>query len=185
MMRNTSPIGWIPLLFIKVFRDKAFMPFFVSAILVAVPIIFLSTLLDSYYYTPEGQPFEWTLTGKNFLVVNVVEGLSKYFGDHPTWQYLFVYGPAMFTVAYPLILYSVYFYTRESLQKNQSPEIMYYTIFYFVVFSLIPHKEKRFLLPIFAFAVLALGYLLVRKVKAWKSKILCFVWTAVIVEISI
>jgi hypothetical protein len=118
MMRNTSPIGWIPLLFIKVFRDKAFMPFLVSAILVAVPIIFLSTLLDSYYYTPEGQPFEWTLTGKNFLVVNVVEGLSKYFGDHPTWQYLFVYGPAMFTVAYPLVVYSVYFYTRESLQKN-------------------------------------------------------------------
>ena len=66
--------------------------------------------------------------------MNVVEGLSKYFGDHPTWQYLFVYGPAMFTVAYPLVVYSVYFYTRESLQKNQSPEIMYYTIFYFVVF---------------------------------------------------
>ena len=184
MMRNTSPIGWIPLLFIKVFRDGAFVPFLISAICVAVPIIFLSTLLDSYYYSPEGQ-FEWTITGKNFLVVNVVEGLSKYFGDHPTWQYLFVYGPAMFTVAYPLIVYSVYFYTRETLQKNQSPEIMYYTIFYFVIFSLIPHKEKRFLLPIFAFAVLALGYLLVRKAKSWRSKILCFVWTSVIVECSI
>jgi GPI mannosyltransferase 3 len=181
MMRNTSPIGWIPLLFIKVFRDGAFMPFLVSAIVVAAPIILGSTLLDSYYYSPDGK-FEWTITGKNFLVVNVVEGLSKYFGDHPTWQYLLVYGPAMFTVAYPLVVYSVYFYTVETVQKNQSPEMMYYTIFYFVVFSIIPHKEKRFLLPIFAFCVLSLGYLLVRKVKTWKSKILCFVWLSVIVE---
>ena len=55
MMRNTSPIGWIPLLFIKVFRDGAFMPFLVSAIVVAAPIILGSTLMDSYYYSPDGQ----------------------------------------------------------------------------------------------------------------------------------
>ena len=91
----------------------------------------------------------------------------------------------MFTVSYPLVLYGVYFYTKESLQKNQSPEMMYCTIFYFVVFSLIPHKEKRFLLPIFAFSVLALGYLIVRKLKVWKGKILCFVWFSVIIELMI
>jgi hypothetical protein len=50
---------------------------------------------------------------------------------------------------------------------------------------LIPHKEKRFLLPIFAFCVLALGYLLVRKIKVWKGKILCFVWLSVTVELLI
>jgi hypothetical protein len=51
MMRNTSPIGWIPLLCVKVFRDGAFVPFFISLIFVAIPILFLSTLLDSWYYS--------------------------------------------------------------------------------------------------------------------------------------
>lgn len=115
MMRNTSPIGWIPLLFIKVFRDGAFVPFLISLIFVALPILFLATLLDSWYYSQDLPQFEWTFTGLNFLRVNVVEGLSKYFGDHPTWFFLVVYGPAMFTVSYPLVLYGIYFYTRESI----------------------------------------------------------------------
>lgn len=63
--------------------------------------------------------------------------------------------------------------------------MMYCTIFYFVIFSLIPHKEKRFLLPIYAFSVLALGYLIVRKAKVWKGKILYFVWFSVIIELLI
>lgn len=114
-----------------------------------------------------------------------MEGLSKYFGDHPTWFYLLVFGPAMFTVLYPAVLYGAYFYTRETLKLGKSPEIMYMTFFYVFVFSIIGHKEKRFLLPIFAFCALTVGYLFVRKAKAWKSKITCFIYFAVFVELSI
>ena len=176
MMRNTSPIGWIPLLFIKVFRDGAFLPFVYSAITVALPIVLLGTYLDSLFYSKNQAEFSWTFTGWNFVKVNVFEGLSKYFGDHPTWFYLVAFGPAMFTVIYPFVLYGVYFYTKESLRQNRSPEIMYITIFYFIIFSLIGHKEKRFLIPIFAFCVLALGYLITRKLKQWKGRILCCIW---------
>ena len=185
MMRNTSPIGWIPLLFIKVFRDGAFVPFLISAILIALPIVVAATYLDSAYYSMGQDQFEWTFTGLNFLRINVLEGLSKYFGDHPTWFYFGAFGPAMFTAAYPFILYSVYFYTKESLIQGKSPEMMYCTIFYVVIFSLIPHKEKRFLLPIFAFCVLAFGYLLVRKAKVWKGKIRCLVWFIVFIELLV
>ena len=184
-MRNTSPIGWIPLLFIKVFRDGAFLPFVYSAITVALPIVFLGTYLDSLFYSKNQAEFSWTFTGWNFVKVNVFEGLSKYFGDHPTWFYLVAFGPAMFTVIYPFVLYGVYFYTKESLRQNRSQEIMYITIFYFIIFSLIGHKEKRFLIPIFAFCVLALGYLITRKLKQWKGRILCCIWFSVIVELII
>lgn len=185
MMRNTSPIGWIPLLFIKVFRDGAFLPFLMSAIIVALPIVLGGTYLDSWFYSRGQGEFSWTFTGWNFVKINVFEGLSKYFGDHPTWFYLFVFGPAMFTVIYPFVLYGVYFLLKEKLQQGQSPELMYMTVFYFIVFSLIGHKEKRFLLPIFAFCVLALGYLISRKLKQWKGKLLCCIWFSIIVELIV
>jgi GPI mannosyltransferase 3 len=184
MMRNTSPIGWIPLLFIKVFKHGAFIPFLICAITVALPIVVGSTYLDSWFYS-QGREFEWTFTGLNFLRINVVEGLSKYFGDHPWWFYVAVFGPAMFTVIYPLVLYGVYFLTKEQLNRKQSPDMMYMTMFYVLVFSLIGHKEKRFLLPIFAFCVLAVGYLLVRKAKVWKNRVACIIYFSVVVEILI
>ena len=115
MMRNTSPIGWIPLLFIKVFRDGAFVPFLISGVCVALPILIVATYFDSVFYSMDQDKFEWTFTGLNFVRINVFEGLSKYFGDHPVWFYLGVYGPAIFTVAYPFVLYSVYFLTKEKL----------------------------------------------------------------------
>lgn len=185
MMRNTSPIGWIPLLLIKILRDKAFVPFLVSGVVVAIPIVFLVTVLDSWYYSQDLEQFEWTFTGLNFMIVNVVEGLSKYFGDHPTWFYVFAFMPGIFTVAYPLVLYSFYFLTADNLKSGKCPEIMITTIFYITVFSLIPHKEMRFLLPVFPFCVLALGYTLVRKVKSWGGMVRKFLYLSVLVELVV
>lgn len=185
MMRNTSPIGWIPLLFLKVLKQGAFLPFLCCAITIALPIVVSSTYLDSVYYSHRQPAFEWTFTGLNFLRINVVEGLSKYFGDHPWWFYLGAFGPAMFTVIYPAVIYGTYFYTREMLSQGRSPEIMYMTFFYVFVFSVIGHKEKRFLLPVFAFCSLAVGYLLVRRARVWKGKVTFFLYLAVIVEVLI
>ena len=50
MMRNTSPIGWIPLLAIKVLFEGAFFPFIIAGIFVAVPIMGLTIYLDTWYY---------------------------------------------------------------------------------------------------------------------------------------
>jgi hypothetical protein len=50
MMRNTSPVGWVPLLMIKIVRDGSFLPFLMSGILVAIPLIFATIYLDSVYY---------------------------------------------------------------------------------------------------------------------------------------
>jgi hypothetical protein len=50
MMRNTSPVGWIPLLILKIFRDRAFFPFIQAAFIVALPIMFYCIVIDSLYY---------------------------------------------------------------------------------------------------------------------------------------
>ena len=154
--------------------------------MVAAPIVFLAIYFDSWFYAKlEGKPFSWVVTGYNFIVVNLVEDRAKYFGDHPTWMYVGAYLPAIFNVVYPLCIYAVYFYMRESWSKGQSPDMMYMTLFYILVFSIISHKEKRFMLPIVPFVFLALGYLLVRKVKAWRGLVYCTLLGSVIVEIGI
>lgn len=50
MMRNTSPVGWIPLLAIKIFKHGAFVPFIIAGVFVFVPLTFACVYLDSYYY---------------------------------------------------------------------------------------------------------------------------------------
>lgn len=101
-MRNTSPIGWIPLLAHKVLFKGALIPFILSGIFVAVPIIGLCTFVDSMYYGGE----EWTFTGINFLKVNVVHGLSKYFGEDPWYWYIGAFAPLNYTAIYPLVLFA-------------------------------------------------------------------------------
>ena len=50
MMRNTSPVGWIPLLAIKVFRDGAFVPFLIAGIFVFLPLTVACVYIDSVFY---------------------------------------------------------------------------------------------------------------------------------------
>lgn len=112
MIRNTSPIGWIPLLVLKIFKDGSFIPFLFSGILVFFPIIGFCTLLDSLYYG------ELTFTSLNFVKANLAEGLSKYFGTDPVYHYVAAIMPLIFTVSYPGVMLSFFFYFKDSWQKN-------------------------------------------------------------------
>jgi hypothetical protein len=92
MMRNTSPVGWIPLLAIKVIREGAFFPFLISGIFVALPIIFGCIYIDTKVYGAD----KWVITGYNFLEMNLIHGLSKYFGEDGTLFYLTAAIPSIF-----------------------------------------------------------------------------------------
>jgi len=50
MMRNTSPVGWLPLLAIKVIKEGSLLPFLVSGIFVALPILFGCIWMDTKVY---------------------------------------------------------------------------------------------------------------------------------------
>ena len=67
MMRNTSPIGWVPLLAIKVLKEGSLIPFIMSAITVAIPIIVGSVVVDTWYYNSVDGSSDWVLTGWNFV----------------------------------------------------------------------------------------------------------------------
>ena len=84
MIRNTSPVGWVPLLAYKVLKEGSLLPFILSGIFVAVPIMFGCVWLDTWYYGADNL----VVTGYNFLEMNLLHGLSKYFGIDSWYKYL-------------------------------------------------------------------------------------------------
>lgn len=122
MIRNTAPVGWVPLLFVKVWKDDMLPWFALTALTIAMPILYLTVVLDSAAYMwLENRHlmghYEQVITGWNFLRVNLFEHAALYFGAHPTWFYVGVYLPATFNLIYPLVIYSVVFYVREQMSK--------------------------------------------------------------------
>ena len=83
-----------------------------------------------------------------------------YYGVEPTYYYVFMIMPLYFTALYPFVMASFYVYLRDMYKASQTPYILYLTAMYTIVFSLIAHKEPRFLLPVIPFCFLLLGYLL-------------------------
>ena len=51
MMRNTSPIGWIPLLAIKELFEGSLLPFLIAGVFVALPVIGMTIVVDTLYFT--------------------------------------------------------------------------------------------------------------------------------------
>jgi len=96
MIRNTSPVGWLPLLGYKVLFEGSLVPFIKSGIFVALPILFFLVWVDTEFY----QSDKWVFTGYNFLEMNVLLGLSKYFGEEPWYNYLFIEIPKYTTLMY-------------------------------------------------------------------------------------
>ena len=162
MIRNTSPIGWPPLLLFKVIYEGSLIPFIIAGFVVFLPVVGLSICADSFYYGMDSFP---VITAYNFVKANLAEGLSLYFGsEHPTF-YLFKVMPLFFQAFYPAVLLGFYFYGRDSLSSNVRPYMLYLTASYLLVFSLIAHKETRFLLPVVPFCFLMAGHFLSKLVK--------------------
>jgi hypothetical protein len=79
MIRSTAPIGWIPLLIIKILYDKSFKALLISGLTAGLLTLFVCISIDSAYYGGT----ELVITPLNFLKINVLHNLSKHFGDDP------------------------------------------------------------------------------------------------------
>jgi len=115
MMRNTSPVGWIPLLAIKVLREGSLVPFIISGLFVALPILFFCVYVDTKMYNAD----TWVLTGYNFLEMNILHGLSKTFGESDFWEYISCDIPSNFGLATPFIfIATIFFHPKQCKLTN-------------------------------------------------------------------
>lgn len=102
------------------------------------PTLFISTLLDSWWYG------RWVSSLYQFLSFNVLDGGSAHFGVHPMYWYLVDGLPAVLTLSLIPIIYGM-----VSRSSSRPPSVILFAcIFYLIIHTLLPHKEHRFLLPI-------------------------------------
>lgn len=157
-MRNTSPVGWIPLLGYKVLFEGSLCPFLISGIFIALPLIFGLIYVDTLWFEPADGKL--VLTSWNFLSMNLIEGLSVFFGTSPIHYYAGEGITVIFEAMMPVFWISLISHVKMQWNgKKQHPFLFYYVAFYFIFFSIIPHKEMRFLLPMLPFCFIMMGEL--------------------------
>lgn len=71
MIRITSPIGFILIYIIKMFREKLILNTIMAAAIIAGPTFCLLIAIDSYFYD------QLTIVPYNFYIVNIVNKVSE------------------------------------------------------------------------------------------------------------
>jgi len=76
-------VGYTPLALIIIIKDiRYFFPILVAGLTITIPVVCINLLSDSYFYG------YFTVPQYNFVYVNVVQGISKYFGEMPWFYYI-------------------------------------------------------------------------------------------------
>jgi len=101
-------------------------------------VLLLGILMDFWLYG------EFTLTAWNYFYVNVVEGVASGYGTEAWWNYFYsIFRFGFFPIGILIILAFLI------LAVKQPRNVFIWTILpFFVVHSIIPHKELRFLFPV-------------------------------------
>jgi phosphatidylinositol glycan class B len=143
-------------------------------------VVIFSIGLDSWYFG------ELTITSYNFFRVNILEGLSKQFGVDPMDAYIKTKLRNMLNVAYPVAIYAIVKYTRETLfSKKQFPFISVIIMSHILIISLVAHKEDRFAYPILSLIFLLIGYTLKDNIKTSPRLVKYFFWLYIFIEVFI
>ena len=152
-IRTTSIIGWLPLLFIKIMQIRTIIPFLKAGIFVALPTITGIIVIDSIYYK------QFTVTGYNFMHINVVENRSAEFGTGSNLIFITEYLPYTLGFLKYFIIFAIMYEVHNSSVRKRIPVTLIFVTFYLMVLSLVPHKESRFMIPVMPYLFIMLAQL--------------------------
>ncbi|KAI1316961.1 glycosylphosphatidylinositol anchor biosynthesis [Mortierella claussenii] len=137
--------GSLLLRYLKIGDSSSILTMLAQVFVLGGGVILASVLLDStlLYRT-------WILTPLNFLRVNVLEGISLFYGSSPWHWYLSQGLPILFGVYLPLVIRGSWRAWRATAGLNASlkRQVLMLSCWMLVVYSSLQHKEWRFLYPI-------------------------------------
>ncbi|KAL7273517.1 glycosylphosphatidylinositol anchor biosynthesis [Rhizina undulata] len=150
ILRPTNALIWVTLASFALYnggkRERLLLVR--EAIMVGVSAIALNAIIDHRYYD------KWTFPPLKFLEFNLVQSLSVFYGRNP-WHYYLSQGlPLLLTTFLPLALLSLYkflFRPYPTINKTESTagfELSVTIAFVIGIYSLISHKEVRFIYPL-------------------------------------
>ncbi|RCK64927.1 GPI mannosyltransferase 3 [Candida viswanathii] len=131
IIRPTNVLIWTPLGIWLLANTKITAKWILLSIVEVAAIMVLNTGLDYYFYQQHTFPLY------NFLEFNVIKNLSIFYGTAPWHFYVFQAIPLMLMLYLPLTLYG--------LEKSV---LLVTGLIYLIGFSLIQHKEFRFIYPL-------------------------------------
>ena len=104
-------------------------------------VVVFGIFIDSWYYG------EWTVTLRNYFIVNLIESKAASFGTSPWYYYFFfIFRYSFFPIGIAILLSFIFVVFRR--YKNI---IVWIILPFFIGHSLISHKELRFLFPLINF----------------------------------
>lgn len=141
-------------------------------------VLSANVALDTWMYTGslEGLFKNPILTPVNFVRVNVINAISLLYGVHP-WHWYFTQGiPVILTTFLPFVLFGIR--GRDRFTANASSArrtLCNVTAWVLVVYSLLSHKEFRFVYPIVPILLIFAAAGLSQVPQQWKKWAILFI----------
>lgn len=169
LIRPTAMIIWLPLCLYHAMNAPSKKTLLGKYVFTGVTMTALFTLIDSYLYG------YLVFTPWNFLKFNVFEGVGSFYGSHPIYWYFTIGLPCILGLqTVPLLLGIRRTYQSWPTVESQLLLVILWTV---LIYSMLPHKEFRFLLPLLPMALYISSGWLARWSRTAKTSLL---WAAAI-----
>ncbi|GJQ88102.1 hypothetical protein Trydic_g13112 [Trypoxylus dichotomus] len=161
-VRPTGAVPWLPLCLhhIKT-SDESLLKLLINRYLrIGLTMFIITIMIDSYSHG------SFVVSSYEFLKVNFLQNISVTYGSHPWYWYLSSGIPAVLGVNFmPFILAAFYILKHRFVFPNELI-LLISIVFTTAMYSYLPHKEFRFILPILPMALHIISIYLAR----WSSK---------------
>ncbi|XP_035011507.1 GPI mannosyltransferase 3 [Hippoglossus stenolepis] len=156
IFRPTVLIVWFPLLIYHFCQEKNKLRLITHDFIpIGALALVISTVIDCVFYE------KWTMVQFNFLKFNIFHGVADFYGSHP-WHWYFTQGFAVVIGPHlPLFLHGC------TLAFRRYKILLAAVVWTVVVYSLLPHKEFRFIYPVLPFCMIFCGMSLAH-LKSWR-----------------
>ncbi|XP_048887452.1 GPI mannosyltransferase 3 [Brienomyrus brachyistius] len=156
LVRPTALIVWMPLLGFHFLQEDDKLKLIMNhALPIGAFTLGLSTVLDCILYG------KWTLVQLNFLRFNIWHNVAEFYGSHP-WHWYFTQGCPV--VLGPHLLFFIHGCTLTPKRYRILLAAVIWTV---LIYSLLPHKEFRFVYPVLPLCMLFCGFSLAR-LRSWR-----------------
>lgn len=144
IMRPTAIIIWLPLIIFDFFTHKRYTLIHLTTYIFigSISLIF-SITLDSYFHG------SFVITQWNFLYYNIIKKVNAHYSIE-NWYWYFICGlPSVLGPVFFIFVYVLIKKCRHLNRIDTDFKLIITIIWTLLVFSLVAHKEQRFLLPLF------------------------------------
>ncbi|KAJ8247869.1 hypothetical protein GJAV_G00251500 [Gymnothorax javanicus] len=161
LVRPTALIVWLPLLGWHFYQEQSKLRLLFQHVLpIGAITLGSSTIVDCLLHG------KWIMVQLNFLKFNVLHNVSEFYGSHPWHWYLTQGFPVVLGPHLPLFLHGC------TLAPKKYRILLITVIWTLIVYSMLGHKEFRFIYPVVPLCMVFCGFSLA-SLKSWKKPAAC------------